>query len=50
MILKIRQKLEISHSEDVPTTQAVRVRLGERLNDITHTLPDDLKTILKQES
>ncbi|XP_044576339.1 protein DENND6A [Cotesia glomerata] len=50
MILKIRQKLEISHSEDIPTTQAVRVRLSERLNDITRTLPDDLKVILKHES
>ncbi|XP_043281251.1 protein DENND6A [Venturia canescens] len=50
MILRIRQKLEKSYDENVPITNSVREMLCERINDITRTLPEDLKIILSQES
>ncbi|XP_029154831.1 protein DENND6A isoform X2 [Nylanderia fulva] len=50
MILRIRQKLERSCIDDVPIDNSVKERLRERINDITHVLPDDLKIILKRES
>ncbi|XP_077278090.1 protein DENND6A isoform X2 [Temnothorax americanus] len=50
MILRIRQKLERSCIDDVPIDNSVRKRLRERINDITHVLPDDLKVILRHES
>ncbi|XP_011307173.1 protein DENND6A [Fopius arisanus] len=50
MILRIRQKLERSYHEDVPITQSVREKLCERIDDITLTLPEDLKIILSRES
>ncbi|KAF3430434.1 hypothetical protein E2986_01197 [Frieseomelitta varia] len=50
MILRIRQKLEKTYIDEVPIDNSVRVKLQERINDITHTLPDDLKDILKYES
>ncbi|XP_034948891.1 protein DENND6A [Chelonus insularis] len=50
MILRIRQKLEKSNNEDIPVTRTVREQVGERLEDITRTLPDDLKIILNQKS
>lgn len=49
MILRIRQKLEKTYIDEVPIDNSVRVKLQERINDITHTLPDDLKDILKYE-
>ncbi|XP_020280261.1 protein DENND6A isoform X1 [Pseudomyrmex gracilis] len=50
MILRIRQKLEKSCIDDVPIDNSVREKLRERIDDITHVLPDDLKVILRQES
>lgn len=50
MILRIRQKLEKTYIEEVPIGSSVREKLQERINDITHTLPDDLKGILNHES
>lgn len=50
MILKIRQKLEKSCIDDLPIDNSIRERLRERINDITHELPDDLKVILRRES
>ncbi|XP_015599764.1 protein DENND6A isoform X2 [Cephus cinctus] len=50
MILRIRQKLDKSYDDDVPIGHAVQEMLRERINDITCTLPDDLKVILNQES
>jgi len=50
MILRIRQKLERSCIDDVPIDNSVRERLRDRINDITHVLPDDLKVILRHES
>lgn len=50
MILRIRQKLERSCIDDVPLDNSIKERLRERINDITHVLPDDLKVILRHES
>ncbi|CAL7936569.1 unnamed protein product [Xylocopa violacea] len=50
MILRIRQKLEKTYIDEVPIGNSVREKLQERINDITHTLPDDLKDILNHES
>ena len=50
MVLRIRQKLEKTYIEEVPIGNSVREKLQERINDITHTLPDDLKDILNHES
>lgn len=50
MILRIRQKLEKTYVDEVPIGNSVREKLQERINDITHTLPDDLKGILNHES
>lgn len=50
MILRIRQKLEKSCIDDIPIDNSVREKLRERMNDITHVLPDDLKVILRHES
>ncbi|XP_012277612.1 protein DENND6A [Orussus abietinus] len=50
MILRIRQKLDKSYKEDMPISDGVQDMLRERLNDITSSLPDDLKAILKHDS
>lgn len=50
MVLRIRQKLQKSNEDDVPIGDSVQDMLRERINDITRTLPDDLKTILNQNS
>ncbi|KAG7199940.1 hypothetical protein KM043_014376 [Ampulex compressa] len=50
MILRIRQKLKRSYTDHVPIGNSIRTKLQERINDITHTLPDDLKIILNQAS
>lgn len=50
MILRIRQKLEKSCIDDVPIDNSVREKLKERIDDITHVLPDDLKVILRHKS
>lgn len=50
MILRIRQKLKISYDDDVPITQVIRDSLCMKINEMTRTLPDDLKIILCQES
>ncbi|XP_066585732.1 protein DENND6A-like [Prorops nasuta] len=50
MVLRIRQKLETSHIEDVALGHSLREKLQERINDITFMLPDDLKNILNRES
>ncbi|XP_001602662.1 protein DENND6A [Nasonia vitripennis] len=50
MILRIRQKLEKSNLDDVPLGYSVQEMLRERINEITQTLPDDLRTILNKES
>ncbi|XP_031834729.1 protein DENND6A [Nomia melanderi] len=50
MVLRIRQKLEKTYIDEVPIGKSVKEKLQERINDITHTLPDDLKDILNHES
>lgn len=50
MILRIRQKLEKSYLDDVPLGYSVQEMLRERINEITRTLPDDLRVILNQGS
>ena len=50
MVLRIRQKLQKSHEDDVPVGDSVQDMLRERINDITRTLPEDLKRILNQDS
>lgn len=50
MVLRIRQKLQKSHEDDVPVGDSVYDMLQERINDITRTLPDDLKIILNHNS
>lgn len=50
MVLRIRQKLKKSNEHDVPLGNSVQDMLRERINDITRTLPDDLKIILNHNS
>ncbi|XP_043675601.1 protein DENND6A isoform X1 [Vespula pensylvanica] len=50
MILRIRQKLEKSCVNDISIDDTIKKKLQERINDITHTLPDDLQVILSHES
>ncbi|XP_014208921.1 protein DENND6A [Copidosoma floridanum] len=50
MILRIRQKLEKINLDDVPLKYSVQEMLRERINEITQTLPDDLRLILNKES
>ncbi|XP_011501868.1 PREDICTED: protein DENND6A [Ceratosolen solmsi marchali] len=50
MILRIRQKLEKSNLDDVPLEYSVQEMLHERINEITQTLPDDLRKILNKQS
>ncbi|KAJ8676232.1 hypothetical protein QAD02_012018 [Eretmocerus hayati] len=50
MILRIRQKLEKSNLDDVPLEYSVQEMLRGRINEITQTLPDDLRLILNVES
>lgn len=50
MVLRIRQKLEKSNNGDVSIAEPVKEMLQERINDITRSLPDDLKIILTNDS
>lgn len=50
MVLRIRQKLQKCHEDSVPVGDSVHDMLQERINDITRTLPDDLKIILNHDS
>ena len=50
MILRILQKLEKSYLDDVPLKYSVQEMLQERINEITQTLPEDLRLILNKES
>lgn len=50
MVLRIRQKLEKSNLDDIPLGYSVQEMLQERINEITRTLPEDLRAILSKES
>lgn len=50
MILRIRQKLDKSYISDLPLDNCVQDRLQKRIDDITLTLPDDLRVILNHKS
>ena len=47
MVLRIRNKLEQSENEDIPLSEITKTQLKLRIADIICTLPDDLKTVLK---
>jgi hypothetical protein len=47
MILRIRQKLEQSETDELPLSNSTKDQLRLRLDDIICTLPDDLKAVLK---
>lgn len=50
MVLRIRQKLEKNNEGNPANDHYIREKLQEKINDITLTLPDDLKAILNHES
>lgn len=47
MVLKIKNKINKCHQHDIPVSNTIKEQLGQRLEDIICTLPDDLKNILQ---
>lgn len=47
MVLKIKGKISRCRERDIPITDATREQLGQRLQDILNSLPDDVKNILQ---
>lgn len=46
MVLKIKNKIHKCQQHDIPVSNSIKEQLGQRLEDIICTLPDDLKNIL----
>lgn len=47
MVLKIKNKIINCKERDIPITDATREQLGQRLDDILGSLPEDIKNILQ---
>uniref|UniRef100_T1IWF4 UDENN domain-containing protein n=1 Tax=Strigamia maritima TaxID=126957 RepID=T1IWF4_STRMM len=47
LVLKIKDKLEIASSENLPVTESTLNKLQSSLESIIYTLPDDLQGVLK---
>ncbi|XP_059488518.1 protein DENND6A isoform X2 [Neocloeon triangulifer] len=47
MVLQIRHKIEQSQSEELPLSGVTKQQLQTRLDDIIFTLPEDLRSVLK---
>ncbi len=47
MILKIKNKIDEIDSEELHLNEITQIQLRNRLTDIVHSLPDDLKNIIK---
>ncbi|XKL66314.1 hypothetical protein PGB90_009734 [Kerria lacca] len=46
MILKIKNKIDEVDNEDLHLNEITQIQLKNRLNDIIHSLPDDLRNII----
>lgn len=47
MVLRIKNKINKCRERDIPISDATREQLGQRLQDILCSLPDDVKNILQ---
>lgn len=46
MILKIKNKIDGIDNEELHLNEITQIQLKNRLNDIIHSLPDDLRNII----
>ena len=44
MIIKMKNKINEIDSEELPLNEITQIQLKNKLNDIIHSLPDDLRS------